>query len=75
MGVLTNEWDANLARRFAELHRYDKELLGVNWKPAIGVLALSCSHPDKELRPKLPEDSTKLDPGFVVRLRVLASRI
>jgi hypothetical protein len=75
MGVLTNEWEANSARSATELHRYDKELLGANWKPAIGVLALSCGHADKELRPKLPEDSAELAQGFVIQLRVLASRI
>jgi len=75
MDVLTDEWEVNTARRAAELHRYDQDLLGANWSPAIGVLALSCGHTDKELRPKLPEDSAELAPGFVVRIRVLASRI
>jgi len=75
MSVFTDEWEANAARRAAELHCYDQDLLGANWKPAIGVLALSCGHTDKELRPKLPEDSAELAPGFVVRIRVLASRI
>jgi len=75
MGVFTDHWEANAARRAAELHRYDKDLLGANWSPAIGVLALSCGHTDKELRPKLPEDSAELEPGFVVRVRTLASRI
>jgi hypothetical protein len=75
MGKFTDEWEANAVWRAAELHRYDQDLLGANWKPAIGVLALSCGHTDQELRPKLPEDSAELAPGFVVRLRVLASRI
>ncbi len=75
MVIYTNRWEAISARTATELHCYDKELLGANWKPAIGVLALSCGHTDKELRPKLPEDSTELAPGFVTQLRVLASRI
>lgn len=75
MGVFTDEREANAARRAAELHRYDKDLLGANWSPAIGVLALSCGHTDKVLHPQLPEDSANLEPGFVVQVRVLASRI
>jgi len=75
MGVFTYEWEANAAGRAAELHRYNQDLMGANWKPAIGVLALSCGFTDKELRPKLPEDTANLEPGFIVRLRVLASRI
>lgn len=75
MSVFTDAWEANVARRAALLHRYDEELMGANWNPAIGMLALSCGHTDKELRPKLPEDSADLDAGFVVRLRALASRI
>jgi len=75
MSIFTDAWESNAARRAAQLHRYDKELLGANWSPAIGMLALSCGHTDKELRPQLPEDSAKLEPGFVVRVRTLASRI
>ena len=75
MGVFTDEREANTARRAAELHRYDKDLLGANWSPAIGVLALSCGHTDKELRPQLPEDSAELEPGFVARIRAIATRI
>ena len=75
MSVFTDEWEANAASRAAELHRYDKDLLGANWKPAIGVLALSCGHTDKELRPQLPEDSAELEPGFVARIRAIATRI
>jgi hypothetical protein len=75
MGVFIDEWEANAARRAAELHRYDQDLLGANWKPAIGVLALSCGHTDKELRPQLPEDSAELEPGFVARIRAIATRI
>ena len=75
MGVFTDEREANAARRATELHRYDKDLLGANWSPAIGVLALSCGHANKVLHPQLPEDSANLEPGFVVQVRVLASRI
>jgi hypothetical protein len=75
MGAITKRFDASTAKQTAELHRYDKDLLGANWKPAIGMLALSCGHSEQELRPQLPEDSAKLEPGFVVRIRALASRI
>jgi hypothetical protein len=75
MGVFTDESEANAARQAAELHHYDKELLGANWSPAIGMLALTCGYSDKELRPQLPEDSAELEPGFVARIRAIATRI
>jgi len=75
MGAFTDESEANAARRAAELHRYEKELLGANWSPAIGMLALTCGYSDKELRPQLPEDSAELEPGFIARIRAIATRI
>jgi hypothetical protein len=75
MGVFTNEREANAAQRAAELHRYDKDLLGANWRPAFGVLALACDQIHRDWRPQLPEDSAALEPGFMARVRALASRI
>ena len=61
--------------RAAEINGYDNDLLGANWRPVIGVLALASEQAHRDWRLKLPEDSAKLDHEFVVRLRVLASRI
>lgn len=75
MGKFTDEWEDNTARRAAELHCYDKDLLGANWNPAIGMLALTCSEAQRDWRPQMPEDSAQLEPGFITRVRALASRI
>jgi len=75
MGALTNDSKAKAARGVAELHRYEKDLLGANWRPAFGVLALACDQIHRDWRPQLPDDSTELEPGFMVRVRALASRI
>lgn len=63
------------ARLAAELHRYDKELIGENWRPAIGVLAVLSAETEPERLPRLPADSENLEAGFVVQLRTFASRI
>jgi len=39
------------------------------------MLALTCGYSDKELRPQLPEDSAELEPGFIARIRAIATRI
>jgi len=75
MSVITNEQETDIARRAAQLHRYDKDLLGTNWRPAFGVLALACDQIHRDWRPQLPEDSAELEPGFITRVRALASRI
>jgi len=75
MGKFTNEREDSAARRAAELHRYDKDLLGANWNPAVGMLALTGSEAQRDWRPQMPEDSAQLEPGFIARVRALASRI
>lgn len=73
MSAIRDSWEANAAWRSAELQCYDAELLRTNWRSAIGVLAGSEAHQD--WRPQLPEDSANLEPGFMVRVRALASGI
>lgn len=75
MSAVDHETGTNAVRRSAELHRYDKDLLGANWRPAFGVLALACDQIHRDWRPQLPEDSAELEPGFIARVRALASRI
>jgi len=58
----------------ARLHRYDKELMGSNWRPSMALLELA-GQPEQEPLPQLPEDSEKLGAGFVARVRALASGV
>lgn len=62
-------------QRVAELHRYDKDLMGANWRPEIAIAALMPRPSEQEARPRLPEDGEALEAGFVVKVRTLASRI
>ena len=75
MSAITNEREADNARRAAQLHLYDRDLPGANWRPAFGLLALACDQIHRDWRPQLPEDSAELEPGFITRVRALASRI
>jgi hypothetical protein len=57
-------------------HRYDEELMCVNWNPAIGVIAMSCYQTAQELSPELPEDLATVDvDAFLDRVYALASQI
>jgi len=57
-------------------HRYDEELMCVNWNPAIGVIAMSCYQTAQEFSPELPEDLATVDvDAFLDRVYALASQI
>ena len=58
----------------AKLHRYDKELMGPNWRASIALLEL-VDQPKQEPLPELPEDCEQLGAGFVARVRALASGV
>lgn len=75
MGTTTDEQKKPSSQRVAELHRYDKDLMGANWRPEIAIAALMPRPSEQEARPRLPEDSEALEAGFVVNVRALASRI
>lgn len=60
----------------AEQHRYDEELLCVNWNPAVRLVALTCYQRPEELSPQLPEDFSTVDAtAFMSRVYALASQI
>ena len=57
-------------------HRYDEELLCVNWNPAIRVIAMSCYQTAEELSPQLPEDFSNTDAeAFLQRVYALATQV
>lgn len=57
-------------------HRYDEELLCVNWNPAVRLVALTCYQKPEELSPELPEDFSTVDvTAFMDRVYALASQI
>ena len=57
-------------------HRYDEELLCVNWNPAIRVIAMSCYQTAEELSPQLPEDFSNSDAeAFLQRVYALATQV
>jgi len=74
MGSFTDKLKKATVIHAARLHRYNKESMGPNWQASMAVLELA-DQPEQEPHPQLPEDCEKLDAGFVVRVRALASGV
>jgi hypothetical protein len=68
------EWqEKKAAKRTEPTHRYDEEILSVNWNPAVALIAMSCYQTEQGLRPQLREDLTTIDvDAFLDRVYALA---
>ncbi|UCF74529.1 MAG: hypothetical protein JSU71_09575 [Betaproteobacteria bacterium] len=77
MIIMLDDYRKAKATKHVEVaKRYDKELLCVNWNPAVRLIAMSCFQTEQELSPQLPEDFSKIDAGvFLDRVYALASQI
>jgi len=74
--IYMNDYRKAQAINVADHHRYDEELLCVNWNPAVRALALSCYQTRQELSPELPDDLSKMDAdAFLGRIYALATQV
>jgi hypothetical protein len=75
MGTRTDKRGNPPIQHVARLHRYDQDVMGANWRPAVAIAALKSPPSDQQPLPHLPEDGEALEAGFVVNVRTLASGI
>jgi len=62
-------------QRAARLNRDDGRFPDADWRPSNGMLEHASVQAQRDWRPQLPEDSAKLECGFVTRVRALAGQI
>jgi len=75
MGSYIDTSKGGSAQRAARLDRDDDCFPGSNWRPSNGMLELASIQAQRDWRPQLPEDSAKLEAGFIARVRALAGQI
>jgi len=75
MGSYIDTSKGGSAQRAARLDRDDDRFPGANWRPSNGMLELASIQAQRDWRPQLPEDSAKLEAGFIARVRALAGQI
>ena len=63
------------AQRAVWLNRDDGRFPSANWRASNGMLELASVQAQRDWRPQLPEDSAKLEAGFVTRVSALAGQI
>lgn len=74
MVIYLDDYRKALAARVDTAHRYDKQVLCVNWNPAVPIAASYGA--ESQLSPRLPEDLSTVDvSAFLDRVYALASQI
>lgn len=76
MVIYLDDYRKAQAARVAGPHRYDEEILSVNWNPAVSGLTASAGRPGDEPSHALPEDYSSIDAeAFLTRVYALATQV